>query len=127
MIVMNSFADLNQLVLIFTFKRDFKIDATKSINLLYSLFNHRGQGSLYQCLKSLNYISSIRFSLNNELKTAFNFINFNLVLTENGIKNYKKVLALTFEYFRIVKDEWIGKRQRIHLFEECKLIANLSY
>ena len=31
MIVMNSYADLNTLVLIFTFKRDFEEDAKKSI------------------------------------------------------------------------------------------------
>ena len=110
MIVMNSYADLNQLVLIFNYRRDYESDGKKSINLLYSLFNHRGQGSLYQSLKSLNYISSIKFALNGELQTAFNFINFNLTLTEKGMQNYKQVLSIVFDYFQMVRTQWIGKQ-----------------
>ena len=62
-----------------------------------------------------------------EILTPFMLISCELSLTNNGIKNYKKVLALFLEYFRVVRDEWLADGQPIDLFKECKTIAKLSY
>ena len=59
---------------------------------------------------------TIDFSLNSEIKTAFKFYTFELSLTEKGLKNYKIVLALVFEYIRKVRDEWLYEEDSICLF-----------
>ena len=77
------------------------------MNLIYSLVNHKGSGSLQASLKTLNYTNKIELELNTEVTTAFRFVTIQISLTPNGIKNWRTVLALTLEYFRKVKDEWL--------------------
>ena len=40
---------------------------------------------------------------------------------------YREVLALIFEYFRKVKDEWLDNNQTLDLFEEYRTISKLKY
>ena len=61
------------------------------------------------------------------MRTAFRFISISLELTSNGIVNYKKVLALVLEYFRVVREIWLDKDEPIDLFNECKTIADLTW
>ena len=88
-IVMNSYSDLNRMFLSFFLPQDAKRYEKKSLNLLMSLFNHKGQGSLFQCLKGLNYISSCSSSLLGEPRTSFRIFMFEIDLTESGIVNYE--------------------------------------
>ena len=78
-------------------------------------------------MKGLNLISSCQSILSSEPKTAFRLFTFEINLTDSGIKNYKKVLAIAFEYLRVVKDEWLTDGKGVDLFNECKLISKLSY
>ena len=48
-------------------------------------------------------------------------------LTDEGVTNYKKVLALIFEYMNIVCNQWLAKNQSIDLFDEIKLVSDLSF
>ena len=41
------------------------------------------------------------------IKTAFKCINIEITLTEDGIQNYLKVLAIFFEYKRKLLEEWL--------------------
>ena len=41
--------------------------------------------------------------------------------------NYKKVLALVLEFYRVVRDEWLADDEPIDLFKECQMISNLSW
>ena len=59
MIAMDTFADYNSITLIFCMPNDSERFDKKSLNLIYSLINHKGDGSLYQCLHTLNYITNI--------------------------------------------------------------------
>ena len=86
-----------------------------------SLIKHKGQNGLYSTLKKLNLIANIDLDENSLLQTSFRFISFELELTEFGLKNYKQVLALVFEYIRKIKDEWIPNG--IDLFEEMKTVS----
>ena len=78
-------------------------------------------------MKGLNFISSCHSTLSAEPRTAFRLFTFELDLTDSGMKNYKMVLAIVFEYLRVVKDEWLTDGKGVNLFNECKLISNLSY
>ena len=99
----------------------------KSLNLLYALINHKGEGSLHQCLTNLNFITRIDFETNQQITTAFRFISIQVHLTRNGIRHYKQVLALILKFFRIVRNDWLADGKTLNLFNECQTIAKLSY
>ena len=58
-------------------------------------------------------------------QTAFKLLMFDFTLTETGMKDYKKVLAIIFEYIRKVREEWLSAG--IPLFEEMSTISKLDY
>ena len=127
MIVMEANADFQQITLVFCLHNDFERFEKKSLNLIYSLINHKGEGSLYQCLRGLNYITNIELTLNNEIFTAFRFITIQAGLTEEGIINFRKVLALILRFFSEVTDKWLASGEELDLFKECQTISALSY
>ena len=43
-------------------------------------------------------------------------------LTETGIQNYQKVIALVFEYLEIVKTQWLASGEPLDLFKEAKIL-----
>ena len=53
------------------------------------------------------------------------FITMEINLTEFGMMNYKKILAIIFHYFKTVRDDWMDpekgqeRDQIIPLFREC--------
>ena len=81
LIAIESLTDSNEMYMIFCLPNDFQRFQKKSLNMIYSLTNHKGNGSLYQCLKSLNYAKNIDLALNAEVTTAFRFITITLSLT----------------------------------------------
>ena len=130
MIVQNSVTDFNALVIVFCLETDEVKDELKSIDLIEILMNHRGSGGLYQCLKGLNYIINFSFSINEELQSVFRMVTIDIRLSEKGLKNYQRVLALVFEYMKITRDNWLKGREKqreFHLFHETKLMNKLSY
>ena len=90
----------------------------KSAYLIMALLDHEGEGSLYQCLKSLNYVQDICTDDNACIATPFKMWTLEFALTEVGIENYQKILALVFEYIRMVKDEWLAKNKILDVWKE---------
>lgn len=126
-VFVDSFQDLNKLFLMFSLPSDLKSAPKRSTHLILQLFDHRGQGSLFACLKDLNWVLEIETDPSDCLKTAFNMLSIEFELTEAGLLNYKKVLALIFAYIDRVRDEWLAAGEALPLFEEMKTISNLSY
>ena len=82
---------------------------------------------MYQCLLGLGLVSGIEFVLNPEILIAFRFLTFEVMLTESGLKNYEKVIAVVFDYLRIVKDVWLkSDTDTLDFFKETKTISDLS-
>ena len=118
MIVQTSITDMDKLVLAFCLKTDPDISKQqKSLRLIANLIRHKGEGSLYSCLKEKNYISGLDIDNNNMMVTAFRFVTVEITLTELGLENYKKIIAVIFEYFKIVKDQWLAGKG-IQYFKE---------
>ena len=107
MIIQPSLSDLNQLMLVFCIKKSKAKPELKSLNLIASLLGHEGDGSLSQCLKSQNFISSIAADLSEKILTPFRYFTLQIQLTDLGLQSFEKVLALTFEYIRTVREEWL--------------------
>ena len=54
--VMKSFTDSNKIYMVWAIPAEAERFKKKSLELIETLVNHKGEGSLYQCLKGLNYI-----------------------------------------------------------------------
>ena len=64
---------------------------------------------MFNCLKTLNYASEMDSDDVLSISTAFKCINLQITLTEEGLQNYKKVLALLFEFRRKIEEEWLAE------------------
>ena len=60
----------------------------KSGYLIMALLDHEGEGSLYQSLKSLNYVQDIDTDDNLCIATPFRMWTLEFALTEVGVENY---------------------------------------
>ena len=73
------------------------------------------------------YVQSIEVDASDVLKSAFRILTLEFELTETGVLAYREVIALVFEYLRIVRDEWLANDETLSLFEEYRTISQLSY
>ena len=88
LIVMDSNQDLNKICLFWMIENNWDKFSKKSLNLLDSMICHQGKGSIFNCLKQLNYASLIETDVNSDIKTAFRMYSIEIELTQSGIKNY---------------------------------------
>ena len=49
------------------------------------------------------------------------------MLTEDGLQNVKKVVALIFEYLRKLQEEWLAEGEILNVWQEQKTVSNLQY
>ena len=61
------------------------------------------------------------------ISTAFKCVDLGLTLTEEGLKNYGKVLALVFEFIRKLKEEWLQEGEVLDVWQEEQTVSNLKY
>ena len=50
-----------------------------------------------------------------------------MCLTDDGLQNYQKVLALFFEFQRKIKEEWLADGRVLDVWQEEKTVSNLIY
>ena len=73
---------------------------------------------MFDILKSLNYLQEVDMDPSTCMRTAFRFLTLELVLTQSGLQNYEKVLAIVFEYLRKIRNEWVPDGEEILFFKE---------
>ena len=57
------------------------------------------------------------------LKSAFRLFTVEVDVTESGILAYQEVIAIVFEYFRKLRDEWLSNGSSLDFFDEYKVIS----
>ena len=114
----DSYQDKNTMLMVWALPKNVKQEKNMSVQLVQTLFSNEGEGSLYQSLKSLNYVSSIDCDVYYGVQTAFRLVTFELELSESGLANYKKVLAFVFEYLKKVKEEWLKDGKVLNCWTE---------
>ena len=65
--------------------------------------------------------------MNQPIVTPFRLLTLDFELTEQGILNYQKILALTFAYLKLVRENWLTEGTMLDLFKETKTMSNLSF
>ena len=127
MTIMDAQADMNKLMLCWDHRNDEARLSKNSLTMLEQLFRNKAKGSLYALLVEKDYVQEIEVDENALLKTSFRLFTVEFDLTEAGVLAYREVLALIFEYFRKVSEEWLDKNETLALFEEYRTISKLSY
>jgi|GEM_PF-3967816 len=74
---------------------------TLNLQLFNSLFNSREKYSLYDWLKTKNYIND--FSASHEITYQSEFDRIAFLLTDSGMQNRNEIIAATFNYIRILE------------------------
>ena len=108
LIVSNALQEVSKLSLTWAFENDAERFQKKSLTLIGTLIDHKGKGSLYSLLADRNYVQAIERDEAFCMKTAFRLFMVDIELTETGLLCYREVIALVFEYFRKVKEEWLA-------------------
>ena len=49
------------------------------------------------------------------------------MLTDEGLRDYKKVIALIFEFKRKIEEEWLANRKVLNVWQEEKTVSNVKY
>ena len=124
---MNSNSEYNILLIVWDYENTGNVNHTNSLILIRELLIHKGKGSLYATLMERNYISEIEMDDNREIKTAFKLLTLELTLTDTGMKAFREILAIVFEYLRKVTEEWLADGQTLDLFDEYRTLSKLSY
>lgn len=125
---MNTIQDQNVLHLTFQFKYEHDKLIKQSLNHLTNLIGHEGPGSLFQCLKQLNLISGLETATSTSFITVFRQANLTLVLTEDGLRNFKQVMAITSHYLELIKSQWLSASAVLpSLFEETQTVNKLGF
>lgn len=63
-----------------------------------------------------NYAIAVEVETNDLIRTPMRFITCSVNLTDKGLVCYDKVLAIIFEYFRLVREEWLADGKEIKFF-----------
>ena len=121
--MINSQAEINKMLLSWDFHNDDERLAKNSLTMLEQLFRNKASGSLFALLVEKNYIHQIEVDENAILKTCFRLFTVEFEMTENGVIAFREVIALVFEYFRKVRDEWLVNDEPLTLFEEYRTMS----
>ena len=74
-----------------------------------------------------NYAIAVEVETNDLIRTAMRFISCSVNLTDKGLNCYDKVLAIIFEYFRLVREEWLADGKEVIFFEEMCRANKLAF
>ena len=99
-----------------------KYNKTDPMNYIISLLGHETKHSLTSYLKKTGYIYSLLSSHESTLK-LFTEITIKIKLTEEGYKNYEKVISIVLSYLNYLQKEEIHK----DFFEEIKHLSEIEF
>ncbi len=95
---------------------------SKPANIVGSVIGHEGQGSLLSKLKEEGLATSLSAG-GGASHPSVNIMSISAELTPKGMKNYERVMELTFSYIEMLKSEGIKR----YSFEENKNMAQVGF
>ena len=114
-------------MLFWDFHNDEERISKNSLTMIQEILRSKAKGSLFSLLVKNNYANQIDVDPNDIFKSVFRLFTVEIDVTESGMLAYQEVIALVFEYFRKLKDEWLDNGNTLDLFDEYKTVSQLSY
>lgn len=113
--------DIRQMSIVFDIPSTRDMYETKPGRQFASILGHEGRGSLLSYLKKEGWALSLGAYTTQETK-EIGYANVTIGLTEEGLKEYKKVLKSVVGYINLMKQSGFQK----HVFQELKSMASLN-
>ncbi|KAK4190445.1 UCH-domain-containing protein [Podospora australis] len=115
--------DTRELTLSFPFMEQENLYMTQPSRYISHLIGHEGPGSIMSYIKSKGWANSLGAGPWTICPGTPDVFDIGIALTEEGLKNYKEVIKVVFEYIALLREtepqEWI--------FEEQKGIADVNF
>jgi len=96
--------DLRSLEIAFPFPDQDPVYETKPGSYLSHLIGHEGQGSVLSLLKKQGWVNSLSAGCSMG-GSGFDFFRIAVDLTEDGLKNYQKVVESIFQYIHLLRTQ----------------------
>ncbi|KAJ3108951.1 Insulinase (Peptidase M16) [Phlyctochytrium planicorne] len=95
---------------------------TRPSSYFSHLIGHESEGSILALLKKQGWAQELsaggyRGGIN------FEFFQIRLSLTEEGFKNWEKIVVIVFQYIEMLKQVGVKK----WIFDECEVMSNISF
>lgn len=117
-----SIKDVRQLELVFPLPSLRDEYAVKPAGYVANLLGHEGQGSLLNVLKTAGLADSL--SAGQGMDTGHeSSLQISMSLTPKGLKEWRTVVDLTFDYINMVRDDGIKR----HYFEEVQQLSEIGF
>lgn len=114
--------DIKQLQLVFPIPSQQEHYRTKPLHYVASLLGHEGPGSLFDVLKRKGWVESL--SAGSGTDTGHHSsLELNMALTDDGLDHQDDIIALTFDYIDLVRNEGIDRFR----FEEDRQLSEIDF
>ncbi|MGM0570381.1 insulinase family protein [Marinobacter sp.] len=114
--------DIKKLQLIFPIASQQEHYRTKPLHYVASLLGHEGPGSLFDVLKREGWVESL--SAGSGTDTGHHSsLELSMTLTDDGLKHQDEIIALTFEYIELVRQQGIDRFR----FEEDQQLSEMDF
>ena len=125
MILVKSVKDVKELVLEFPFPDLHQFYRKNPCKIIAHLIGHEGDGSILACLKKLGWALELSAGLQGG-GNGFSFFKINIEMTDQGIKNYSRILQIIFQYILMMKHQ-LSLGVLNWIFHECQLLGETSF
>ena len=95
---------------------------SKPASIIGSILGHEGQGSLLSRLKEEGLVLGLSAGGGSGHENI-NSMNINVSLTKAGVKNYERILELTFSYIKMLKEHGVEE----YTFKENQTMAQINF
>ncbi len=95
---------------------------SKPSSIIASILGYEGKGSLLSKLKEEGLVLGLSAGGGADHK-SINSMNINVSLTEEGVKNYERILELTFSYIQMLRQHGVDE----YTFKESQTMAQINF
>jgi len=117
-----SIKDRRDLSLVFPIPSSKQAYPFKPVDYVANLLGHEGQGSLLDVLKRAGLAQSLSAGQGTDTGDGSTF-NLDIALTKAGFRDWKKVVALSFDFINKVRDQGI----KALYFDENRRLAGINF
>jgi len=94
----------------------------KSIDFIIYLLGGEYKKSIYEYLKSKNWIKYLLVNCERDIGNV-NLLTININMTDDGFKNYKKIIAIVYYFIQVIKRKGITKKY----YDNYKKISEIRF
>jgi insulysin len=97
----------------------------KPYRLLSHCLGHEGDGSVLSALKRRGWAAELAAGPGSNQYSEFAIFQVSIQVTEDGVANWQKIIAMVFEYIRLIRESDMATRNRIR--DEVAAVEEVNF